>query len=123
MAIPFYGDKIMGTTNFDDLAVDSLSIGGTSIPNTTVFGIAAGYKLARGTAIATETVAIATGLTTITGYAVSGVGIRLNGLDNLKEQLASGPQCRENIKRLRHNWTMENHIHQVENLYQELLAC
>lgn len=51
-----------------------------------------------------------------------GVGIRLNGSDNLKAQLASGPECRENIKRFRHEWTMENHIQQVEGLYQELLS-
>lgn len=67
-------------TNLTDLDVTSLSINGTALTptaaqfNLVVQGIAAGYKLARGTQIATASKAIATGLTTITGYAVSAIG-------------------------------------------------
>lgn len=51
------------TTHFStDVQVDSTSV---------ILGIAAGYKIARGTQVATASAAIATGLTTITGYAVS----------------------------------------------------
>lgn len=42
--------------------------------NGVVVGAADGYAVARGTTAATATAAITTGLTTITGYAVSGVG-------------------------------------------------
>jgi hypothetical protein len=50
-----------------------------------------------------------------------GIGIRLDGLDNLKEQLADGPACRERILAKRHDWTMEKHIDDVQGLYMEVL--
>lgn len=37
-------------------------------------GVASGYAIARGTQAATASAAIATGLTTITGFAITGVG-------------------------------------------------
>jgi hypothetical protein len=42
--------------------------------NNAVVGVGAAYKLARGTAVGTANLTAATGLTTITGYAVSPVG-------------------------------------------------
>ena len=50
-----------------------------------------------------------------------GIGIRLDGLDNLREQLADGPQIRERLLNKRHEWTMEANIKTVDDLYQEVL--
>jgi hypothetical protein len=50
-----------------------------------------------------------------------GIGIRLDGLDNLQEQLADGPACRERLLAKRHEWTMEKHINDIQDLYTEVL--
>jgi hypothetical protein len=50
-----------------------------------------------------------------------GIGIRLDGLDNLKEQLADGPACRERILAKRREWTMEKHISTIQDLYMEVV--
>jgi hypothetical protein len=49
-----------------------------------------------------------------------GVGIRLNGLDNLREQLAQGPELRKNLLAVRAGLTMEEHIGALINLYREV---
>jgi len=51
----------------------ALTVGGVVVTNA-VKGVASGYALARGTQIATSSAAITTGLTTITGFAVSPIG-------------------------------------------------
>ena len=50
-----------------------------------------------------------------------GIGIRLDSLDNLKEQLADGPQCRERLLKLRLEWKMEKHSHKIKELYERVL--
>ncbi len=50
-----------------------------------------------------------------------GLGIVLDGLDNLAAQLARGPEIRERILARRHDWAMDRHIHVVENLYAAVL--
>lgn len=50
-----------------------------------------------------------------------GVGIRLDGLDNLAEQLEPGPDLRENVIKRRHEFTMEKHIGPLCQLYDEVL--
>lgn len=50
-----------------------------------------------------------------------GVGIRLDGMDNLRDQLATGPECRERIKELRQEWTMERNIGAIRELYEAIL--
>jgi len=51
-----------------------------------------------------------------------GVGIALEGLDHLREQLAGGPAIRKRILERRHEWTMERHIGAVTGVYQEVAA-
>jgi len=50
-----------------------------------------------------------------------GVGIRLDGLDNLAEQLELGPEIRENILKRRGEFTMEKYIGVLCDLYEEVL--
>jgi hypothetical protein len=50
-----------------------------------------------------------------------GVGIRLDGLDDLKEQLKDGQACRERILAKRHEWTMEANIEPIKELYEAVL--
>jgi hypothetical protein len=51
-----------------------------------------------------------------------GLGIVLEGLDNLREQLVPGPEVRRRILERRHEWTMERHIGAVTQVYQEVAA-
>jgi hypothetical protein len=50
-----------------------------------------------------------------------GIGIRLDGLDDLKEQLKDGPACRERLLEKRHDWAMEKHIGKIIELYEAIL--
>ena len=57
-----------------NLTVTGTITGGGVVLTNFVKGVASGYAVARGTQIATATAAITTGLTTITGFAVSTLG-------------------------------------------------
>ena len=71
--------------NSDDATlVDDVSL--------TIGGIAAGYKVARGTVAGTATPSVATGLTTITGYAVSAVAITATAA-NVAAAVTAKPQA------------------------------
>lgn len=50
-----------------------------------------------------------------------GVGIVLDGLESLREQLADGPLIRERILEKRREFAMERHIGVVEDLYAQVL--
>lgn len=61
--------------------------------NVLVGGVAAGYKLARGNQAATASATIATGLTTITGFAVAPVGAtatKINACSAVSASASSG---------------------------------
>jgi len=49
------------------------------------------------------------------------IGITLNSVDNLKEQLKDGPKIRENVLKKRHDFVMEKHIDPLIDLYEGLL--
>jgi hypothetical protein len=49
-----------------------------------------------------------------------GLGIVLEGLENLREQLEPGPEVRRRILERRHEWTMERHIEAVTRVYEEV---
>lgn len=51
-----------------------------------------------------------------------GIGIKLTSLDNLREQLKRGPECRERLLEVRDALAMERHIDGVIDLYEEVLC-
>lgn len=51
-----------------------------------------------------------------------GIGIALDGLENLPDQLCRKRQCRKRLLARRHEFTMERHIEGVEALYREVAA-
>lgn len=70
-----------GKIKANEIDVTTIKIGGTPLTGTAgtdianvVIGVASGYKVARGSSIGTDTIVAATGLTTITGFALSTVG-------------------------------------------------
>lgn len=52
-----------------------------------------------------------------------GVGIVLEGLGNLREQLAQGPEIRKRVLAKRREFAMERHIGVVEDLYAQVLGA
>lgn len=50
-----------------------------------------------------------------------GVGIVVEDPEELKERWGEKRKCRENVIKKRRGFTMENHIHKVEALYNELV--
>lgn len=78
-----------------------LDIGGASLANFTK-GVASGYAIARGTQIATATAAISTGLTTITGFAVSGIGSTATKANTAVAITASASSGTLTVKRWKH---------------------
>jgi len=50
-----------------------------------------------------------------------GIGITLDGTENLKEQLKDGPKIRKQVLKKRHDFTMEKNIQPLIDLYKGLL--
>lgn len=51
-----------------------------------------------------------------------GIGIHLESLENIGAQLKDGPEIRKQLLQVRDQFTMEAHIYELENLYQQLLS-
>ena len=51
-----------------------------------------------------------------------GIGIQVNSLEELGKRWGEHSRCRENLLRKRQQFAMENHIHRLEELYEQVAA-
>jgi hypothetical protein len=65
----------MGQTDFDTIGLGGTAVTPTAAQlNLTMQGVAAGYKMARGTSVSTASELVTTGLATVVGFVVAPVG-------------------------------------------------